>query len=307
MRDLAFIFTTLERDDAARRCIESIRENFPVSPIYVADQSEMTEEKIRFYEENRVNYYRLPFDAGLSFARNFLVDKVKEPYLLLGDDDFIHVKNSNIDSALEIVRNDPEIGILGGRVVDIEMDSAGSIVNRRERFYEHAIVYRQDLGLLALLPLKRFSPPVRTCCGHSYLLCDVVLNFAIMRKDLFESKKVHWNEEIKIFGEHEDFYLRMHLYSEKKVAYFPEMNVLHHRVLNENYGNYRYRKDGLRVLGEEWGVTQIFEPGVGVRYLTGDCEFKSDGPLTSVFSKRWYSHLTRLPIAAVRWLKRVKR
>ena len=52
--DISFLFATINRPQATRRLIDSIRRKYPEMPIYVGDQSAPTPEMQAFYEDRRV-------------------------------------------------------------------------------------------------------------------------------------------------------------------------------------------------------------------------------------------------------------
>ena len=62
--------------------------------------------------------YQLPYDCGLSFARNALVDLSDAKYVLLLEDDFEFTDKTRIGKLYEAMEALPDdVGILGGRVV----------------------------------------------------------------------------------------------------------------------------------------------------------------------------------------------
>lgn len=286
-QDIGFIFTTIERFDAAQRCIASIRKVFPDSAIYVGDQCDETPEKATFYSQSGVNAYFLGSDKGLSFGRNFLLEKVREPYILLCDDDFIFQDADGILNALEILKFDKTVGILGGQVIDVELGRNEEIIRPRARNYEHKLFYAPDIRTLVLLPLRFFQPETRYYKHHRYLMCDMVLNFALIRRSIFANTSIRWNDAIKIAGEHEDFYLRTLGQKDFQIGYYPDMKVFHHRLIHSTYQNLRYRTEGLKLLSEEWKIDRIVEVGKGVRILDSSGALQSFSSRVSLHQRIW--------------------
>jgi glycosyltransferase involved in cell wall biosynthesis len=88
---IAILITTFLRDALLYKTIQSIIENLPIdSMVLIADQGYKSDDKtiaIDYYQSQiPLNYYQIPFDSGLSVARNFLVQKASEiniPYCLV--------------------------------------------------------------------------------------------------------------------------------------------------------------------------------------------------------------------------------
>jgi len=57
----------------------------------------------------------MPFDSGLSAGRNLLLSKVRTPYFVLCDDDFVFDDRTNISHVLQFVRSG-EFDIIAGCV-----------------------------------------------------------------------------------------------------------------------------------------------------------------------------------------------
>jgi len=91
---IAILITAFLRDNLLYKTIQTIVENLPEDCIVlIADQGYNSQEKmitIDYYQSQiPLKYYRIPFDSGLSTARNFLVQKTLEmeiPYCLIMHD-----------------------------------------------------------------------------------------------------------------------------------------------------------------------------------------------------------------------------
>jgi GT2 family glycosyltransferase len=274
MENVAFIFTTILRREEARRCILSAREHFPELAIYVADQSGENSEQADFYRRHDVSYWFVSFDMGLSAARNFLIEKVQEKYILIGDDDFIFTEETKIDAAIAVLDKDPEVGFVGGKVVDIGYDNQGNREIVAERHYEYLLNYRPAEQLLIYTPVDWIRPIVRHAGQIEYLLCDIVLNFGIFRRQMFEDERIRWEERIKINGEHEDFFLKVKMYSKFRVAYCDSLKIDHQRHIENEYKGLRYRQEGRSVFTSIWNLRQELVLGdgteSGLRIVNGE-------------------------------------
>ena len=206
--DIGFVCTTLGRD-MIKRCVRSIRTYQPNIKIYVADQNIPNGEMLEFYEENDVEYYFTPFDSGISYNRNFLVNKVQEPYILLGDDDLIFTKDSRIDIFKNILEDKTDIGIVGG-------------VMKNHLPYNLRIVY--DFPNKKIYKIKCLEKTSRTTSGNVYNMTDCVLNFFLARKEIFN--EIQWDNTLKIL-EHLDFFIRFKYNTNWKVAFTSDVFVYH--------------------------------------------------------------------------------
>jgi hypothetical protein len=91
---IAILITTFLRDSLLYKTIQTILDNFPKdSVVLIADQGYTSSDKdiqIDYFKSQiPLEYYSLPFDCGLSYARNYLVQKAFEmnmPYCLIMPD-----------------------------------------------------------------------------------------------------------------------------------------------------------------------------------------------------------------------------
>jgi len=95
---ICFLITAFERYELLQKSIQSILDNWQdCFEIIVVDQSKGVPDKtflkrLNVQQEYNINYYAIPFNSGLSYARNFGVQKAKElgcDYCLIGSDSFL--------------------------------------------------------------------------------------------------------------------------------------------------------------------------------------------------------------------------
>jgi glycosyltransferase involved in cell wall biosynthesis len=260
---LALAFATIERPHVAQRLISSVRQRFPAMPIYVADQSLDIAAMSSFYAHMRVTVIRMPYDAGVCASRNRLAASIVEQYFVLCDDDFVFGSGTDFREALRILHNHPDIGVVGGRLYDFDGNSE---YQRNWELYLHLDV---DNRTLTSTPIYQYAPRIREMGSTRLFLCDAVMNFAVMRRAIFDQPAIRWDERFKSNGEHEDFFLNLKLNSSVRVAYLPTMIAYHHHP--EAFANYRSqlrdRLEGWRRLFEKWGIDQYLEIGLGVRSI----------------------------------------
>jgi len=119
--NIAIIITTFLRDTLLYKCLQAIVDNYTNNCIVlIADQGYSTDEKnitLDFYKSQiPLEYYRLPFDSGLSYARNFLVNKAHEmsiPYVLIAADSIHFINPYNFQPFITFLEQDSKRGIVG--------------------------------------------------------------------------------------------------------------------------------------------------------------------------------------------------
>lgn len=259
---VTLVFVTIGRDKAAIDLVRSVRHLFPNLRILVADQNGPTEEMEQFYTGHRVRILWLPWDCGLSFARNRAVELVETDYILLADDDFIFTQETRLHDAIQILESLPEIGFLGGSVIDVIQNEHGD-TERRFRKWEKHLILLEAASTLISIPIDHLPLQVREVADKKVYLCDMTSNWGIFRRQVFDYHQ--WDEAIKINGEHEDFFLGMKVHTNWKVAYFPGLICDHQQVRNPSYRGLRYRLDGRTALGKKWNLSHHLELGVGLR------------------------------------------
>lgn len=259
---LALGFATIDRPQVVQRLVRSAREHLGAIPIYVADQSIDVDIMRPFYRAHDVRLIEMPHDIGVTASRNQLAREIAEEFFALCDDDFVMSATTRFDDALAVMRSRPEIGVLGGRLYDFDG------IEETVRHWEMYLQYDPRNRALLSMPIDALAPQAREVAGVRYFLCDAVLNFAVMRRSMFETG-VSWDERFKSNGEHEDFFLNLKVNTSWRVAYLPTMHAYHHHP--EEFKQYRerlrHRNHGWRLLLEKWGVDQHFEHGLGVRSI----------------------------------------
>jgi hypothetical protein len=202
IEQIDFLIKTIERYDRLRELLFSIAEFYKNAKIFIADDSRNINDG--FYQNTfrelknfglkyKPRMFKLPYDKGLSYGRNYLVKQTKNPYVLLLDDDFVFNSHTKIENFLEIIQQNDRIGMVGGLVKDND---------NKEIHFEFSWDFKNNI----LTKINDGNKWVFTN-GIRYKFTESVLNFAILRREVFS--KVLWDENIKICGEHEDFLLRL--------------------------------------------------------------------------------------------------
>lgn len=178
MKDLTICIKTFERPKCLEECINSIRTFYPNVKIFVADDSEQPT-----YNNKADEYHFLPFDTGLSYGRNFLLDKVKTKFIMFIDDDTIFTSNECLEKMTSVLKNNQEIDLVAGSIIGNNF--FGCLNKDGEILFRDQLKYRK--------------------ITNGYKIYDYVLNLFVARTE--KIKKIRWNNELKIV-EHMDFFWR---------------------------------------------------------------------------------------------------
>lgn len=261
LKRIDFLVKTFERPECLEKLLFSVAKFYPDANVYIADDSKKFNKNwyLDLYGKlfkaglkKKPVAFNLGYDVGLSKARNFLVENTPGEYKLLLDDDFVFTKDTNITKFAEVLENNDDIGVVGGSL------RASGNIQHYEGFLE------VDGRVLRYLPLKD---------AQTLNYCDIVFNFAMFRKSLFDD--VQWDNNIKIQGEHTDFFLRLKQLGKWKVAYLPEVVVDHEQIFNPDYKVMRARTEFFHHLFDKHNLHTLINFNGVVHTKDGDVITKS--------------------------------
>lgn len=106
------VIKTFERPHKLQRLLKSIKRTFPELKIIVVDDSL---HPIVLKDKN-IRLITLPFDSGVSAGRAAGLDKVKTPYVINLDDDFIFSRKTRLIRAIEYLDNNSNVDLVAGEV-----------------------------------------------------------------------------------------------------------------------------------------------------------------------------------------------
>lgn len=193
---VCIMIKTFLRDGCLFRCLNGIEANFPEVKIVIVDDGYESAQKITLYAALRDKGHAcawLPFDSGFGAKANAGLAFCDRPYVLIGSDDFDFSHPSvreGIKRMVMVLDNDPSIHIASGRV--------------NERPYESCLEIDGD----SVREIKG-TRETRTIYDTRYQLCDLTVNFSLIRRDCLGPGKLHWDGgDVKIGGgEHGAFYI----------------------------------------------------------------------------------------------------
>lgn len=193
MKKIAVLFTTFKRNFLAADTLHSIIEaRDPNWEILIGDQNEqacpphfslrMDDDPI----EDHIKYYHLPFDCGLSAARNALVKKAEElgcEYCLLTADSIQFTKPLDLKPIIDFLDRDPKRGIVG-----LKLENRVS--------WEYNMEINPGISFVLTKPNEFIEED-----KIKYTKCDICKNFFLAKTEALLN--VPWDEELKL-SEHED-------------------------------------------------------------------------------------------------------
>lgn len=232
VKHVDFCITTFKRPEALERLLISIARYYPTANVYVADQNETLDRE--FYKRlrsdlfnmglaKRVSVESLPYDCGLSYARNHLVTTTPNMYKLILDDDMEFSEETDIGKMIALFETNPKAGIVGGMVRQLGYDMHFEFTPEIEG---DTIYHRTEV------------PNWKTHKEVKYRKTGCVLNFAVFKREVFNS--IQWDRDLKV-TEHTDFYLRLKN-TGWQVLYTPDVVIEHPPVTrSQEYKDLRKR------------------------------------------------------------------
>jgi len=215
MNKIAIIIPTIHRDEILMETINSILDNYQDNwVILIGDQNKEEDwsfEKSSFYHsacaeahtalrnQDRIKVHHLPYDCGLSHARNELVklaNNLDIKYCLIGADSIKFTESmKSINYLIKYLNYSP----------DFNIDLLGLEV--QERISWEAWLDLQDSFILDFIEKNPIEGLLDRYCKNNITIwnCDIVRNFFLATtKSLLEVK---WDNNLKMM-EHEDFFWR---------------------------------------------------------------------------------------------------
>lgn len=252
-KNITFIATTTNRDICFQSLIISIRKVFGYDPkiLFTHQVDYLTDATQKFSYKYDTVSFATGYDSGLSYNRNFMVDKVETEFFVLCDDDFIFDPSVKLGLGVELMQNQG-IDILGGVYKNFNFDNSNKLKSYNESSFAFDIEIKTGL-------FKKHKIDIGNATYYKdlrFLDCDCVNNFAIMRtKSFLRQPKLRWDEDMKISGEHIDFFTKNKVEGYARVCFSPDLSILHIRRSSPSYQEMRSRRDGIQLFEsklKEW-------------------------------------------------------
>lgn len=238
--DITIIIKTFNRPQTVRKSVRSFRRRFPRTPILVADDSRAP---VRL--DDATSVIPLPYDSGVSFGRNRLVDHVDTEFLFLSDDDVVATRSTRLAEMKSLLERH-DFDILGCRIEEP--------LRSRRRFFKRnfgrkLLEYETNMELTdgTLRWLEGFHE-----IGDGYVVCDVVHNVFLARAESVRAIG-GWDDDLKT-AEHLEFFLRAKRHG-LRVGFTDRSLALHAPIMTERrspaYKPFRTRTPEFRRLWME--------------------------------------------------------
>lgn len=234
---IGIIVTTFLRDELMYRIVQSIINHWKKEYVlFVGNQSyETDKERLQGFSDfggkidncirADVRYYNLPYDCGLSYARNFLVQKAHEAgcnYIFLTADSY-EFKDYDFTTIIEFLESNKDNGIIG--FVELNKPDPN---------------WKFDLELVPNECFKLIRPrrQIVEFKNLKFQPCDVTQNFFLAKtKTLLDCP---WDNELKL-TEHEDFFWRLKTETSYKVYFNDSIKCVYINEKPQEYNNKRRR------------------------------------------------------------------
>lgn len=231
MKDVTAVIISFLRPEYTTECVRSLREQYQDIKILVAENGRYDKKLAQFVHEQDGHYFLMPYDSGVCYARNRLMELVRTRYVLVGDDDFFYDKDARVDDMKIFLEKHIEADLIGGRVRE-----NGVVKNYQGK------IHREDDGFRyeAIDPDSEF--PVD--CGIRYAKTDITFNYFLARTE--RVRDIPWDEKIKVAYEHSDWFISLKQ-AYREVYFTPDAVVVHkpeHVQVKDigRYKVYRYRR-----------------------------------------------------------------
>jgi hypothetical protein len=268
LADITLVVTSFLRFDCLRRLLSSVRHYYPGLAMIVADQSgEMATGDDSEYCRRfpGVTWLALPYDCGLSAARNAAVRAGRSPLVFLCDDDEIFTPDTRLEALLDVLNSDRSVQLASGLIRQHGKEHGGRIAGG----WSADLTFDEATGTLHAAPPAR--PWQATASGTWYRRVDRFVNVFLARRELLMAHP--WNERHKISGEHLDHCLRLQR-AGAVAAYTPQCIIGERKSNSPKYEQLRKRgrgkqshadlgvknKTGLWAFAAEAGVGALARP-----------------------------------------------
>jgi len=193
MNDVTAIVISFLRPAYTEACIRSLRATYPDIHILVGENGEHDKKLASVCKEVGAEYIQMPYDSGVCYARNRLVEHVETEYVLVGDDDFYYTETAKADRMAELLRMVPDAHLVGGRI-----NEGGVVRNYQghtEKIGRHFKITPLDLETERMHKLATNDTTTIEFCR-----ADLTYNYFVAKTGAVRA--VPWDEGIKVAYEH---------------------------------------------------------------------------------------------------------
>jgi len=230
LRDVTVGIKTFYRKEKLKIALKSLI-GLDVREVIVADDGPKDPDKEQLY--NSMSEYlplrvlRLPYDSGLAYGRNRIVENTKTPYLLIIDDDMEIPNKNSILFLKQILIDDKTIGGVGAFLIE----------NGRIRSGAHNLIYKKGY-IIRNVPDR---VEIKFSNGIPYMIFDQILNATLFRTTCL--RDYPWDKYYKINFEHLDFYWGHKQLGKWRFAVTPAVLFKHCPGGDKIYRKFRFNRE----------------------------------------------------------------
>jgi len=239
MKNTTAVLISFMRTAYTKECVKSLRRMYPKIKILVAENSHYNQDLKNFIEKYKGEYIMMPFDSGVCYARNRLIETANTEFILVSDDDFYFTEEAKVKEMIRFMQANKEYTLIGGRIFE------------KGRVLEYQGHIKITPGCHEYIPLDFENNKKDEASGLFYQQCDITFNYFIARRD--KIKDVKWDENIKVAYEHSDWFIMIKKLGGHKIAFTPDAIVTHkpeHVVINKEmlaqYNQFRNRRSDMK-------------------------------------------------------------
>lgn len=239
MDEITVIIKTMIRPKSLQRLIRSFQKFYPDIKILIADDGNPSSKDfiLSKFPAMNISYYQLPSDSGLSYGRNFLLNKVTTKYFLLCDDDFVIDHTLQLDEMIRMLE-EKKLDILGGYFRNYKIVSTAK--DRLIVLAQKILHYELDTNYIGNIERNGKELTVRYVIKQfpAFTYTDLCHNFFIAKTEQIKAMQ-GWDNDLKL-QEHTEFFIRAKGYG-IKVGFTNKMSVKHFPERGKNYSTKRNR------------------------------------------------------------------
>ena len=188
---------TFNRPLCLKNNLEQIRSIYKNIKIIVADDSDdiSKQENKKYIEDNNAILIDLPFDVGLSYGRNSIVNRTTTKYYLTLDDDNYIDKQTKLLDVLNFMKNNDDIGLIGGVCYDRKQ------MNKIASTYSFTFMYVDGKDIYCRRNFTKINDKL------NIYETNIVLNLFIAKTSVLKDNP--WDNKLK-FEEHKTFFVNLY-------------------------------------------------------------------------------------------------
>ena len=248
-KKIAIILHTFMRDNELFKCIKSIEKYVDNYKLYISDSGTISREKKKLYDRLKLEGHEimlLPFDCSFTIARNLLIKKSREPYILKMDDDFEIIDKNTISGMMRVLELNKNIGLVATNVAFPD-----KLADYTYNIYK---ILNEDGDIIEL---RKEQWDYQRISNLKYYYCDITVDFFLARRGIFP--QCNWDEDFRV-GEnaHDDFFFNIKFNTDWKIAFLTNFYINHNKTNNEKFYKFmRHRFTYLKKINKKWNIECI--------------------------------------------------